>query len=75
VLNRDFTVPRRSPRVLSPRYRCVTFFVVVDESDPDIELPQIAHRLQTAEAIRADGHPDWFVLTGFVHDLCKVLRL
>ena len=48
---------------------------LVDESDPDIELPQIMHLLQTAEAIRADGHPDWFVLTGFIHDLGKVLCL
>ena len=48
---------------------------LVDESDPDVELPQIAHLLQTAEAIRADGHPDWFVLTGFIHDLGKVLCL
>jgi inositol oxygenase len=31
--------------------------------------------LQTSEAIRADGHPDWFVLAGFVHDLGKVLCL
>ncbi len=48
---------------------------LVDESDPDTELPQIMHLLQTAEAIHADGHPDWFVLTGFVHDLGKVLCL
>ena len=48
---------------------------LVDESDPDINLPQISHLLQTAEAIRADGHPDWFVLTGFIHDLGKVLCL
>jgi inositol oxygenase len=48
---------------------------LVDESDPDINLPQIAHLLQTGEAIRADGHPDWFILTGFVHDLGKVLCL
>ena len=48
---------------------------LVDESDPDIELPQIMHLLQTAEAIRADGRPDWFVLTGFIHDLGKVLCL
>jgi inositol oxygenase len=48
---------------------------LVDESDPDTALPQINHLLQTAEAIRADGHPDWFVLTGFVHDLGKVLCL
>ncbi len=48
---------------------------LVDESDPDTLLPQISHLLQTAEAIRADGHPDWFVLTGFIHDLGKVLCL
>jgi inositol oxygenase len=48
---------------------------LVDESDPDIALPQITHLLQSAEAIRADGHPDWFVLTGFIHDLGKVLCL
>jgi inositol oxygenase len=48
---------------------------LVDDSDPDTELPQIAHAIQTAEAIRADGHPDWFVLTGLIHDLGKVLCL
>lgn len=48
---------------------------LIDDSDPDIELPQIMHLLQTAEAIRADGHPDWFVLTGFIHDLGKLLCL
>ena len=26
-------------------------------------------------AIRQDGHPDWFVLTGLLHDLGKVLCL
>ncbi len=48
---------------------------LVDDSDPDIELDQLQHLLQTAEAIRADGHPDWFVLTGFIHDMGKVLCL
>jgi inositol oxygenase len=48
---------------------------LVDDSDPDIELSQIQHLLQTAEAIRADGHPRWFVLTGLIHDLGKVLCL
>lgn len=48
---------------------------LVDDSDPDLGLPQIVHALQTAEAIRADGHPDWFVLTGLIHDLGKVLTL
>lgn len=48
---------------------------MVDDSDPDIELPQIAHALQTAEAIRHDGHPDWFILVGLIHDMGKVLCL
>jgi inositol oxygenase len=48
---------------------------LVDDSDPDIELDQLQHLLQTGEAIRADGHPDWFVLTGFIHDMGKVLCL
>ena len=46
-----------------------------DASDPDTDLTQIEHCLQTAEAIRADGHPDWFVLAGLVHDVGKVLCL
>jgi len=48
---------------------------LVDDSDPDIELAQLQHLLQTSEAIRAEGHPDWFVLTGLIHDLGKVLCL
>ena len=48
---------------------------LVDDSDPDIELDQLQHLLQTSEAIRRDGHPDWFVLTGLLHDLGKVLCL
>jgi inositol oxygenase len=48
---------------------------LVDDSDPDIELSQLQHLLQTSEAIRRAGHPDWFVLVGLVHDLGKVLCL
>jgi inositol oxygenase len=48
---------------------------LVDDSDPDTDLTQIEHLLQTSEAIRRDGHPRWFVLAGFVHDLGKVLCL
>src|SRR5215475_16152332 len=48
---------------------------LVDDSDPDLALPQIVHALQTAEAIRQDGHPRWFVLAGFIHDLGKTLCL
>jgi inositol oxygenase len=48
---------------------------LVDDSDPDTSLSQIQHLLQTSEAIRKDGHPRWFVLTGFIHDLGKILCL
>ncbi len=48
---------------------------LVDDSDPDTSLSQIEHLMQTAEAIRRDGHPRWFILTGLIHDLGKVLCL
>ena len=46
---------------------------LVDDSDPDTDLSQIEHNLQTAEAIRAAGHPRWFQLAGLIHDLGKIL--
>jgi len=47
---------------------------LVDESDPDSDLPNIIHAFQTAERIR-QAHPDqdWFHLTGLIHDLGKVM--
>jgi inositol oxygenase len=48
---------------------------LVDDSDPDTDLDQLQHLLQTSEAIRRDRHPDWMVLTGLVHDMGKVLCL
>jgi len=48
---------------------------LVDDSDPDTDLPQIDHALQTAEQIRLDGHPRWLIATGLIHDLGKVLCL
>ncbi len=48
---------------------------LVDDSDPDIDFTQIEHALQTAEAIRAANQPRWFIVTGLVHDLGKILCL
>src|SRR2546421_7605781 len=48
---------------------------LIDDSDPDTDLSQLDHLLQTAEQIRADGHPRWFILTGMIHDLGKILCL
>jgi len=47
----------------------------VDDSDPDTDLDQFQHLLQTSEAIRRDGHPDWMVMVGLLHDMGKVLCL
>ncbi|EIN11399.1 DUF706-domain-containing protein [Punctularia strigosozonata HHB-11173 SS5] len=46
---------------------------LIDDSDPDTDLSQIEHLLQTAEAIRRDGKPDWMQVVGLVHDLGKLL--
>jgi inositol oxygenase len=48
---------------------------LVDDSDPDTDMTQLEHLLQTAEQLRKDGQPGWMVLTGFVHDLGKILCL
>jgi len=48
---------------------------LVDDSDPDTDMSQLEHLLQTAEQLRKDGQPRWMILTGFVHDLGKILCL
>jgi len=48
---------------------------LVDDSDPDTELSQLAHLLQSAEAARRDGQPEWMQLTALIHDLGKILCL
>lgn len=46
---------------------------LVDESDPDLDIPNIVHAFQTAERIRKDyPNDDWFHLTGLIHDAGKV---
>jgi inositol oxygenase len=47
---------------------------IIDESDPDTKRPQIIHALQAGQACRkARPDDDWFHLTGFIHDLGKVV--
>jgi len=50
-------------------------FFLQDASDPDLNLPNKLHLLQTAEGIRRAGHPDWMVLTGLLHDMGKIMFL
>ncbi|KAL3810795.1 hypothetical protein ACHAXA_006825 [Cyclostephanos tholiformis] len=47
----------------------------VDASDPDMDLPNLLHLLQTAEGIRKSNHPDWFQLVGLLHDMGKIMFL
>nr|AFK45472.1 unknown [Lotus japonicus] len=55
---------------------CELLNEVVDESDPDLDEPQIQHLLQSAEAIRKDyPDEDWLHLTALIHDLGKILLL
>ncbi len=54
---------------------CELLNTLIDDSDPDTNLSQLEHLLQTAEAIRAAGLPEWFQLTGLIHDLGKILCL
>ncbi|KAH7835132.1 hypothetical protein Vadar_023137 [Vaccinium darrowii] len=47
---------------------CELLNEIIDESDPDLDEPQIEHLLQTAEAIRKDyPNEDWLHLTGLIH--------
>mmetsp|Transcript_76941 Transcript_76941/g.124497 ORF Transcript_76941/g.124497 Transcript_76941/m.124497 type:complete len:303 (-) Transcript_76941:353-1261(-) len=51
---------------------------LVDDSDPDVDLPNSIHDFQTAERIREqwpDEEYDWFHLVGLLHDLGKVMAL
>jgi inositol oxygenase len=47
---------------------------LVDESDPDNDLPNIVHAFQTAERARVEfPEHDWLHLTGLIHDLGKIM--
>lgn len=48
---------------------------LIDVSDPDLDLPNVQHLIQSAEAIRKDQRPDWMQLVGLIHDLGKVMYL
>lgn len=47
---------------------------LVDESDPDLDLPNIIHAFQAGERARQE-YPDldWLHLTALIHDLGKIM--
>ncbi|MEP6918050.1 MAG: inositol oxygenase family protein [Acidobacteriota bacterium] len=77
----DFVLAKKQDYLALNRKRMTVFEALeflntlVDDSDPDIDFTQIEHALQTAEAIRAANQPRWFIATGLVHDLGKILCL
>lgn len=53
---------------------------IVDESDPDTDLPQIVHAMQTAQSLATRmvdneelAGKDWLPLVGLIHDLGKIM--
>ncbi len=78
---RDFVLEKKKRFLIKNRaqmgiWEAMDFLnTLVDESDPDTELTQVEHLLQTSEAIRRDGKSDWFILAGLIHDLGKILCL
>jgi len=49
---------------------------LVDDSDPDVDIPNSVHDFQTAERIRKKWpEHDWMHLVGLLHDLGKVMAL
>lgn len=48
---------------------------LIDISDPDCDIPNVYHALQTAEKMRKDNLPEWFQLTGLIHDIGKIMFL
>lgn len=44
-----------------------------DISDPDIDVPNDEHALQTAESIRKAKLPEWLQFVGLIHDFGKIL--
>ncbi|HUF60504.1 MAG TPA: inositol oxygenase family protein [Verrucomicrobiales bacterium] len=48
---------------------------LIDVSDPDLNLPNVQHLVQSAEAMRRDRRPEWMQVVGLIHDLGKVMYL
>lgn len=49
---------------------------LIDDSDPDVDVPNRIHNFQTAESLRRMyPEEDWLHLVGLLHDLGKVMAL
>ena len=73
--SRIFDWSKRIPLKMTVKEAFVALQAFVDRSDPDTELPNLIHMLQTAERAREAGRPDWFQLACLVHDMGKMMFL
>lgn len=48
---------------------------LVDRSDPDLDLPNIVHGLQSAMYAKECGEDDWMILLCLIHDFGKIIYL
>lgn len=58
---------------IAEAFECLEGYV--DSSDPDADFPNLEHCIQTAEGIRAAGHPEWFQFIGLIHDMGKIMYM
>lgn len=63
----------RTMMTIKEAFKALTNYI--DSSDPDSELPNRFHMLQTAEGLRKAGHPDWMQVVGLIHDMGKIMFL
>ncbi len=68
-----FTQRDKMPMTTMAAINKLTNFI--DVSDPDVNVPNINHLYQTAEALRYNNQPDWMQLVGLIHDLGKIMYL
>tara|TARA_Y100000816_G_C26101420_1_gene583867 strand:- start:1178 stop:2971 length:1794 start_codon:yes stop_codon:yes gene_type:complete len=47
----------------------------IDVSDPDVELPNMVHLYESAEACRKDGQPEWLQFITLIHDIGKIMYI
>ncbi|KAA8576654.1 hypothetical protein MFRU_014g01880 [Monilinia fructicola] len=69
-VRKDFAVRKRTPMTVWEAMEMLDKYV--DQSDPDTDVGQIEHLLQSAEATRRDQRQRWFQFTTLIHDVGKL---
>ncbi|GIV35104.1 MAG: hypothetical protein KatS3mg031_2639 [Chitinophagales bacterium] len=62
-------------RPMTIREALESLHTLVDATDPELQLTNLQHMLQSAEGARLSGQPDWMQVVALIHDLGKVMYL